>query len=96
MGAAVSNALLKAIGNQVSQGTVCEMVKDATVQIKAQPKVRLMMVGGFTKSNKLMSVIAKFVETTVEQGTKKTKYIDTKEPHIEVNPTSPPSSYRPS
>lgn len=87
----VSVAMTTAIGDQVSQGAVSKIVKDATVQMVAKPKVMSIIAGIFTKSDGLMSPIANNVPTTLKKEARNVEYVKTEKSKIEVTPTSPPS-----
>lgn len=91
IGTAVSIAVGTEIGDQVSQGVMFEMVKDAAVEMVAQPKVMSMIAGGLTKSDKLTSPIAKFVVTPVKKKARNLDYVK-KEPKMDSSTPSSPSA----
>lgn len=80
------------LGNQVTQDAVYKMVKNATVQMMTQPKALSKITGGFTKSDKIMYSIAKFVAATVKQNERKVEYVEKEDLKIEVSQPSPLSS----
>lgn len=75
MGTSVSILLRTAIGDQVSQGAVSKITKDATVQMVVQTKVLSIISGGLTMSDELMWYIAKLVIRAVKQKTRKVEYV---------------------
>lgn len=92
MGTAISTAVGTAVADQISQGMVSKMVKEEAFQLVRNPEVKTMIAAELTRSDELMSPIAKFVAKSVKQEARNVEYVRKEEPRIEVTPPSPPSS----
>lgn len=85
IGPAVLTAVKSATGHHPRYGAVSKIVKNATVEMKAQPEVMSMVVDGLYDSVKLMSSIAKHAATTIRPEARRVYYVQKEKTRIEVD-----------